>query len=34
MAAMSREKHDHTLKFIFPRIGIIRKTAEMLGMME
>lgn len=34
MAAMSKEEHDHTLKFIFPRIGIIRKTAEILEMMK
>ena len=33
MTAMSREEHESTEKFIFPRIGRIRKTAEILEML-
>jgi len=31
MSAMSEEEHDHTVKKIFPRIGLVRKTAEILA---
>jgi nicotinamidase-related amidase len=31
MAAMSAEEHAHALRYIFPRMGIIRSTADVLG---
>lgn len=34
MAALSKEEHDATIKFIFPRIGLIRTTEEVLKMMQ
>ncbi len=34
MAAMSREEHDATVKFIFPKIGIIRKTEDIMKMLS
>ena len=34
MTAASSDEHDSTAKFIFPRIGRVRKTAEILGMLE
>jgi len=33
MTAMSREEHESTQKFIFPRIGLIRTTDEVLKML-
>jgi nicotinamidase-related amidase len=30
MAARSKEEHEHPLKYIFPRLGLIRKTDEVL----
>jgi nicotinamidase-related amidase len=30
MAARSREEHEHPLKYIFPRLGLIRDTDEIL----
>ncbi len=33
MGALSKEEHESAQKFIFPRIGLIRTTAEILGMM-
>ncbi len=32
MGAMSKEEHDATVRFIFPKIGIIRKTDEIMKM--
>ena len=32
MAAMSAEEHESTRKFIFPRIGVVKTTAEILSM--
>ena len=34
MGAMSREEHDATVKNIFPRIGLVRKTSDVLGMLS
>ena len=34
MAARSREEHEYPVKYIFPRIGLIRKTEEVLKAME
>lgn len=34
MLAMSQEEHDATCKFIFPRVGKIRSTAEFLKQIE
>lgn len=31
MTALTEEEHLHTVKFIFPRIGRVRKTAEILS---
>ena len=31
---MSKEEHNRALKFIFPRIGKVRKTQEILVMMK
>jgi nicotinamidase-related amidase len=33
MAASSKEEHDNTAKFIFPRIGLIRTTEQVMGML-
>lgn len=33
MAAMSKEEHDASVKFIFPRIGIVRRTRQVLEML-
>ncbi|HEX7057506.1 MAG TPA: hydrolase [Bacilli bacterium] len=33
MSARTAEEHQHTVKFIFPRIGKIRSTAEILQML-
>lgn len=30
MAARSKEEHDHTVQKIFPRIGLVRKTEEII----
>jgi nicotinamidase-related amidase len=30
MSSMSKEEHEHTVKKIFPRIGLVRKTEEIL----
>jgi isochorismate hydrolase len=30
MAARSKEEHENTLKYIFPRLGLIRNTDEIL----
>ena len=30
MAARSKEEHEYPLKYIFPRLGLIRKTGEIL----
>ena len=30
MAARSKEEHEHPLKYIFPRLGLIRTTNEVL----
>ncbi len=34
MAARSKDEHEHTLKFIFSRIGRIRKAAEILAALK
>ncbi|MCL4371807.1 hydrolase [Candidatus Marsarchaeota archaeon] len=34
MGAMSNEEHDATVKNIFPRIGLVRKTNEALAMLS
>jgi nicotinamidase-related amidase len=34
MGAMNREEHDATVKNIFPRIGLVRKTSDVLGMLS
>ena len=34
MAAQTKEEHDHTLKFIFPRIGCLRATEQILDMIQ
>ncbi len=34
MSAMSKEEHDSTVKNIFPRIGLVRKTSEILEMLS
>ncbi len=34
MSAMNREEHDATVKNIFPRIGLVRKTSDVLGMLS
>jgi hypothetical protein len=31
MAALSAEEHAHTVTKIFPRLGLVRKTEEILG---
>ena len=31
VAARSKEEHVHTLKVIFPRIGLVRKAADVLA---
>jgi nicotinamidase-related amidase len=33
MSAFSNEEHDATLKFIFPKIGILRNTEQVLDML-
>jgi len=33
MAAIAKEEHEATKKFIFPRIGLIRTTEGVLNMM-
>lgn len=33
MGAMTKEEHDATQRFIFPRIGLVRTTDEILGML-
>jgi nicotinamidase-related amidase len=30
MASMSKEEHEHTVSKIFPRLGLVRKTQEIL----
>jgi nicotinamidase-related amidase len=32
MTAMSKEEHESTLKFVFPRIGLVRTTEQVLEM--
>ncbi len=34
MTAMTKEEHDMTIKAIFPRIGLIRTTDQVLGMLQ
>lgn len=34
MSAMTKEEHDYTCKYIFPRIGKIRTTKEILSSLE
>ncbi|MEM0154715.1 MAG: hydrolase [Methanothrix sp.] len=34
MGAMSKEEHDSTVKNIFPRIGLVRKTEDILEMLS
>ncbi|MGZ3505984.1 MAG: hydrolase [Vulcanimicrobiaceae bacterium] len=34
MAAMSAQEHAHSLAHVFPRIGIIRTTADVLGALQ
>jgi nicotinamidase-related amidase len=34
MSAMAREEHEHTVQKIFPRIGLVRKTKEVLDALE
>jgi hypothetical protein len=34
MAAMNVEEHDRAIKYIFPRMGIVRSTAEVLAAMR
>ena len=34
MAANSKDEHDATLKYIFPRIGLLRTTDDILGALE
>ncbi len=31
MAARSKEEHEHPLKYIFPRLGLVRSTMEVLS---
>lgn len=31
MTAMSEEEHAHSLKYVFPRMGIVRSTADVLA---
>lgn len=30
MSARSKEEHENSLKYIFPRLGLVRKTEEVL----
>jgi len=32
MSSMSKEEHEHTTKKIFPRMGLVRKTKEILSL--
>ena len=34
MGAMSKEEHDSTVRNIFPRIGLVRKTSDILEMLS
>lgn len=34
MSAMVREEHEMTVKSIFPRIGVVRDTKEVLEMLK
>ncbi len=34
MSAMSKEEHDASVKFIFPRIGLVRSTEQALAMLK
>lgn len=34
MSAMSKEEHDNSVKYIFPRIGLIRTTEQLLSMIK
>lgn len=34
MAAMSAEEHAHALRYIFPRMGIIRSTSDVLSSLQ
>jgi nicotinamidase-related amidase len=31
MAARSKEEHEYTIKYIFPRLGLIRSTSEIIN---
>ena len=33
MSAMSRDEHDASVKFVFPRIGIVRSTEQAMSML-
>ena len=33
MAALSVKEHDRAIKYVFPRMGIVRSTAEVLAAM-
>ena len=34
MTAMGREEHESSIKFIFPRIGVVRNTEEVLNIIK
>lgn len=34
MTALSKEEHEHTLRYMFPRIGRLRTTEEILGSLQ
>jgi nicotinamidase-related amidase len=34
MAAMTKEEHESSVKNIFPRIGLVRKTSEVIEMLQ
>lgn len=34
MAARSKEEHEYPIKYIFPKLGLIRETAEVLKALE
>jgi len=34
MSSRSCREHEHTIETIFPRIGRVRKTREILGILE
>jgi nicotinamidase-related amidase len=34
MAAMSAQEHEHSCRLLFPRMGIVRSTAEVLAALE